>query len=892
MSKNLTRKGLALGALVALASTVFAGTPATAATTGFTLAPNAGTSVTSIAGATFDLASTIDSAIFTSTKSRDKVSFLVTNAGAAELTVYTNGLSTDANDSKIRTADTTDAIAVASTDTTDAAKHTAKVIVVGGKATNPGVGSDSVLKNHLFIGTSADATADVVVKAQAFIDENSNGKIDSNDPTSPEVIVTYKPFSTVAATTSITSATIGGTTIAAKVAVASGVNMENLGTNVKVGFTFNGSKLYTRSSVSATDGSSDAADVSWDGVDSLVSGALGVLSTDASDTTVRSIFAGTIVAQAYFQSSANKLGTSSAASAPANGTLSADSMDWLDTTASANVYNRVTGASVNSTDVRADFTGDVTFGSKVTWHSNDNTEKAAPAGVTVKVTLSKVALATASTFTAGGVTLTATSGDVSFTTTTDADGKIAFTGKGTGAKDDSIKVSVAALKKTGGYTSMTRSTIVTYVAAAASSLVNTNLVGANAVLNVAKGSTYTLTYVVKDQFGQVYTGAKYRATLVASANAAFTYRADSVDGKITQVVVDNSVATTGYNVTSTNLQKWNTTTLDWDAAGSIAVPTVAVVNHGLASAAVTATASASTAQATIQKTLVSVDRRVDTNTTTTTTIGYGSSATQTISGYVTASTGAAVPGAVVTVAATGLGFVVNSASYYAVGSVTVNADANGFYSVDVYSTTAGKATVTVTSGAATKTAAIEFSGITSMAETNVLSLDVASLSQVGRSVTVTVKLVDKYGNAVDTADAAIAIAVTGVGSLSAATVGTDSTGKATVQFVAGANDFGDAVITAKYTATDAAATVVTATKTLTVGVTDAQVDIVGKRVTAVASFSKGKTVGFYVDGVKKWSKLSASDADVVLNYNLKKGTHTITVKISGGFVTTEKFIVK
>jgi hypothetical protein len=29
-----------------------------------------------------------------------------------------------------------------------------------------------------------------------------------------------------------------------------------------------------------------------------------------------------------------------------------------------------------------------------------------------------------------------------------------------------------------------------------------------------------------------------------------------------------------------------------------------------------------------------------------------------------------------------------------------------------------------------------------------------------------------------------------------------------------------------------------------------------------------------------------------LNYNLKKGTHTITVKISGGFVTTEKFIVK
>jgi hypothetical protein len=51
-------------------------------------------------------------------------------------------------------------------------------------------------------------------------------------------------------------------------------------------------------------------------------------------------------------------------------------------------------------------------------------------------------------------------------------------------------------------------------------------------------------------------------------------------------------------------------------------------------------------------------------------------------------------------------------------------------------------------------------------------------------------------------------------------------------------------------------------------------------------------VAFYVDGIKKWSKTSASDADVVLNYNLKKGAHTIAVKISGGFITTEKFVVK
>jgi hypothetical protein len=225
-----------------------------------------------------------------------------------------------------------------------------------------------------------------------------------------------------------------------------------------------------------------------------------------------------------------------------------------------------------------------------------------------------------------------------------------------------------------------------------------------------------------------------------------------------------------------------------------------------------------------------------------------------------------------------------------VGSATINTTSTGSYSVDVYSTTAGKTSVVVTSGAATKTVAIEFSGVTALLETNVVSIDVASLSQVGRSVTATVKVVDKFANPVS--GVAVAVSVTGVGSLSAATVTTGTAGTATVQFVAGANDFGDAVITAKYTATDAAATVVSATKTLTVGVTDAQVDIVSNRVTAITSFSKGKTVAFYVDGLKKWSKVSASDAEVVLNYNLKKGTHTVTVKVSGGFVTTEKFIVK
>ena len=115
-------------------------------------------------------------------------------------------------------------------------------------------------------------------------------------------------------------------------------------------------------------------------------------------------------------------------------------------------------------------------------------------------------------------------------------------------------------------------------------------------------------------------------------------------------------------------------------------------------------------------------------------------------------------------------------------------------------------------------------------------------------------------------------------------------GKAVAKLIVGSTETGDAIV--KATVTDVDGVDVLKSLTTTINNTDASIDAVGKRVTAVASFSKGKTVAFYVNGEKKWSKLSASDADVVLNYNLKKGRNTVTVKISGGFVTTEVIVVK
>jgi hypothetical protein len=193
---------------------------------------------------------------------------------------------------------------------------------------------------------------------------------------------------------------------------------------------------------------------------------------------------------------------------------------------------------------------------------------------------------------------------------------------------------------------------------------------------------------------------------------------------------------------------------------------------------------------------------------------------------------------------------------------------------------------------------VTFTGL-GASKTNVLTAAGATTVQAGRAVDYTATVVDKLGNAVSGFAVKATLAGAGyfAGSVNAdgsASLTTDVNGKVVVKVLFSSNDQGTATITfadndASTATADNLKSVVLSTE---VGITDAQIDIVGKRVTSVTSFSKGKTVSFYVDGIKKWSKLSASDADVLVYYNLKKGTHTITIKVSGGFVTTERFIVK
>jgi hypothetical protein len=915
MSKNLTLKGLALGAIFALGTTVIAGAPAHAAVADgpsvIKLAASAGTTLTTLAGATFSIDNTVDQALKSQYgKKPEKIAYQISNPSAASVGVQLTA-ATHSSNSYIQStsADAAADLGAYTGSNATTLTSTKKVVTVKAQLNAQTVDTLDAGTNVLKLVTTTDATDNFSVTVTAFVDENGNGQIDAaTDYASAPITVNFITPASASVTTSITSAVIGGSAIEGSVVIGGGVNNESLAGQVWIGYKKNGVVLTLDSSAD------DLSAVYTDGITATTfSTAKAALIGTRTALSAGTITQATYVAQAYFGTvgsyHSSTLGSASNANAPVAGTnLSVDGTDRLAVAASANTKYTAGTASSNgsagSAKVRTAYAGDIAFSSYVlstdgtdTSVAANSTKIVATAGLPVRVTLTATNLTGSNTFTAGGKTISATVTSAYFDTTTDATGKVSFTGKSSlGTKDDSVTVAVAALKQ-GAYATADTNVLTWGDAVVQNPVLTTGVIGSGSTsyIKIAKGTSYGVTFAVADDFGQAWTATGYRLnvayTTVGSSNAVNAAVA-LVAGVGSLTIADTSVNTGSYTVTAT-VEKLNTAGTAW-AASSVA--TGSAVENVLVSstAAATVTGTVTTSEVgTTAKTFVNADLRVDTNTQSATTIGYGTatSTATTVAGVVTDATGVAVAGQDVTIAGSGLAFVSNDGKVYKTGSITVQTDATGNYTVYVLSATAGKAAIAVTAGAATVAKTITFSGITAMAETNVLSLDVASLSQVGRSVTVTVKLVDKYGNAVTSAADKVAIAVTGVGSLSAKTLTIDK-GAATVQFVAGANDFGDAVITAKYTATDAAETVVSATKTLTIGVTDAQVDVVNNRVTAVASFSKGKTVGFYVDGVKKWSKLSASDADVVVNYNLKKGRHTVTVKISGGFVTTEVIVVK
>ena len=837
MSTIVTRKSLALGAIVALATTAFAGTPAHAAGE-INLVPSAGTSYATLSTEAFALESSFAPGV---TNANSQLWFQVKTSTNVSVDV-----STDTVDDK--TFASGDRLAASTGDASDATAYVRYIKAAGTGSTNR-----NFIALALHGATSIDS-ADVVVTA--FVDSSNDNKLTAGE-WSVSKTVSFKTYASVGAVAALDEPKTGDTTLTGHVTLP-GVNLTQVQHPVTL--------VFQKKSTDALDASGSAGTAAQSGITAL--------STDAGDYkattgTLRAFTsADAIDLIAKFNGVVVGSTVSKTATARTISKIEA-TVDTNDNGLATGNYGRlnsevsVTGVvfdAVKTTDVIKDTAVKVTVTSTRTVWSTDAAEAQS-------VTLNGVKYTTYATLTAAALALTS-----------DASGKVNVKLVPSNfVSGDSFDITFAAQNLTKVVT-VTESAAALKVADADSA----------AVRAIAKNGTATLNYTVKDQFGVSASATNLRLKVTSALAAQFvavsggkatvsvTPTKDSTDS------LDVAVALQSSSVDTNQQTLWAATTGATNAS-NIRVNVKAVVDSFDTAPAVLKINNAT--DLTVKQTLENK--------------AYSATDFPVVAGATLAQIRGSVitDGANVTVSGAGLAFVVKGKVYQdTVTFIAASGDA-GDFDVYVAGHKPGAATVTFVTGAETKTVTVTFATavLASLKNTVVAA---PSAAQAGRAVTVTATLTDAYGNAI--AGKTVQFALTGVGSLSSSDAVTDANGVASVRLVSSYGEDGDATVTVSHNGfdgvTDTSATTTandfTLVKTVTFGITDAQVDIVEKRITAVASYTKGKTVAVYVDGVKVWSKVSASDSDVVISRNLKKGTHTVTVKISGGFVTTEKFIVK
>jgi hypothetical protein len=197
MSKNLTRKGLAFGALVALATSAFAGTPALAADA-LVLAGDYTSDATLATAVTETYTLNASLAPGSVAANISQLSYKVTNNGAATVVATPYGSAVGA-------------LTAGTAVTISASTGNAYVPVTGNNIT-----PSTTVKNDLSLSLSGAtaATATQTVTVVAFLDSNSNGIVDSGETQATQT-VTFVKYSEIASTTTFVAPTADDTTVTA-----------------------------------------------------------------------------------------------------------------------------------------------------------------------------------------------------------------------------------------------------------------------------------------------------------------------------------------------------------------------------------------------------------------------------------------------------------------------------------------------------------------------------------------------------------------------------------------------------------------------------------------------------------------------------------------------------
>ena len=799
MSKSQSRKGYAVGALVALVSSLFTFAPAQADATGpMTLLPTSGTTFNTLIGSTISLATTQEPSTVVAGKRTATTSYyIIDNPGNARIQIsFGSANENDASESNFvwhsfnssgvasagsSTSSGTTTVAQSISNTTlnhyTVITSLSKIAVNAGAA--PAVNAAYTL-NTLELNVIGDTTATLGVTVLNDYNGGSAGTSTTdliNNPSlfdlvsATETVKIYAPGD-VTAVTSITGLVPGQDTFSATVVYGSDINPSFVFAKTALSIYKNGSlvALDTDATDIVVDSGAKVQAVYTSSTGTSISAGVisfGVTSSDAvsfndvlDGETPPTWSTAVYSAQAFYQTASTYVTVGAASAALNNNAGPSTTADGLSVSHVATLDTAYTLSGGAATVSARTGTTAITLNTQVM----SGSAELSFANIEVKAVISEVALAAASSITSTGATgaLVADGDAITAIGRTNADGEASFTiTSNNGTADDQVSVAVYFKNSAGVWAAATETTVIAWEDA---SWTESQFVATPAFIS---GATPSVTFTAKDQFGRGITTiddaaltvyvvasfggvskpASYSATAVVDANGAATFtfanfaptgglaqlKASLLAGGISSAVSKGEATVNVYNSAAT---------------GEIAVASSFATDVTYVDYVVGDTDDAAVAAQVAAAGLASADG-------------------VTISANVLNANGVGQPGVLTTLTAEGVLF--RADGEYSLGTVTLNA--NEYGTVDVFAIThtaapAG-ATVSISADGLSATTLLVSSLPTGLAAAN-LNLSWAMPANVVKNTTyaVTATLTDKWGNPIQTVDAAAdAVTFQGLGAV-------------------------------------------------------------------------------------------------------------------------------
>jgi hypothetical protein len=556
---------------------------------------------------------------------------------------------------------------------------------------------------------------------------------------------------------------------------------------------------------------------------------------------------------------------------------------------SADVYTDIDGDPTDGGDSYATLRSGVktVTASIQAWADYDT--KKSPAGQPVRIYVSDDGLNTGSSVTVGGKTLKAGDSDVHFDTTTDANGQVKVTVTGSAKDGDDLQIWAVSQGETSD------DLWISWEDAYADNLVDATPYDSSDETQykaIKNGASTSINYAVYDQFGKLYTSSHKLRLVTDLTDADFASGYDYVytalsGGKATVSITDDSSSEDDYYA-YTWLEAYVDGSWTYDASED---STSDVYSYFYTNDKLLTPAAIDDVEIDGDTEEYVADEEL---TYSLSTDDFGTADTRTgadeidindyvyVEGYINDADLLPVAGQKVTATAAGAQFVDDNWDIFTVGSNTQYTNLDGWFGFYVASHVAGPVKVNVTAGGVTHVVTVTFEK-TSYADA--LANDDAHLKVVvspknaaaGSATNVAISLVDGYGNGLDCDgnNPDVDLEAIGAGYLSSETVTLTDSCKANVKLITGVADKGLTVINATISDDD-----LDATADALVGVTAATKG--GDNVTtATVKNAKGLSVQLFIDGVLKKTVIPTSNNFSFTQAIKKLGKHQVKVTVNG-----------